>query len=89
MKTSLRLRMLAEDKIDKWIEKVEELNLKTFNTAANSIRNHKDTILNFFPDRITNALAENFNSKLKSFRAQFRGVKDLGFFLFRVARIFA
>ena len=79
----------AEIKINDWIKKVEESNIKAFNTAAYSINNHKDTILNFFPERVTNAMAENFNSKLKSFRAQFRGVKDMDFFLFRVSKIFA
>lgn len=79
----------AKNKINDWIDKVNSLDIKAFNTAANSIKNHMDNILNFFPDRITNAMAENFNSKLKSFRAQFRGVKDLEFFLYRIALIFA
>ncbi|WP_367998021.1 transposase, partial [Butyricimonas virosa] len=46
-------------------------------------------ILNFFNNRSTNASAESFNAKLKAFRAQFRGVLDIKFFLFRVAKIFA
>jgi hypothetical protein len=39
-------------------------------------------------NRDTNAAAESFNAKLKDFRAQFRGVLDIKFFLFRVAKIF-
>ncbi|HAP17815.1 MAG TPA: DDE transposase, partial [Butyricimonas virosa] len=39
--------------------------------------------------RSTNASAEAFNAKLNDFRAQFRGVLDIKFFLFRVAKIFA
>ncbi|WP_462429560.1 transposase, partial [Butyricimonas virosa] len=46
-------------------------------------------ILNFFNNRSTNASAESFNAKLKDFRAQFWGVLDIKFFLFRVAKIFA
>ncbi len=30
-----------------------------------------------------------FNAKIKSFRSQFRGVKDKAFFLFRLAKIYA
>ncbi|MCI7293191.1 MAG: transposase, partial [Butyricimonas virosa] len=50
---------------------------------------HSTRILNFFNNRSTNASAEAFNAKLKDFRAQFRGVLDIKFFLFRVAKIFA
>jgi transposase len=60
----------------------------SFRTVSKSIQAHKDTILNFFPKRITNAMAECFNSKVKAFRAMFRGVKDLSFFLYRVSMIF-
>ncbi|MCH8515928.1 MAG: DDE transposase, partial [Cyclobacteriaceae bacterium] len=33
--------------------------------------------------------AESFNAKIKAFRAQFRGVKNVSFFLFRLAKIYA
>ena len=46
-------------------------------------------ILNFFDKRSTNAASEAFNAKIKSFRSQFRGVKDKAFFLFRLAKIYA
>ncbi|MBR5511489.1 MAG: transposase, partial [Bacteroidaceae bacterium] len=37
----------------------------------------------------TNAFAESFNAKIKSFRAQLRGVTDIKFFFFRLAKLFA
>ncbi|MDP2188422.1 MAG: transposase, partial [Sphingobacteriaceae bacterium] len=37
----------------------------------------------------TNASAESFNAKIKAFRAQFRGVRDINFFLFRIAKLYA
>ncbi len=73
----------------KWYKKVEEKGFKVFNTAMNSIKNHEENILNFFNERRTNSLAETFNSKIKAFRAAFRGVRDLSFFLYRVSLIFA
>ncbi len=79
----------AEEKLNDWFEKVKQNNFPSFITAAESINNHKETILNFFTNRTTNALAENFNSKIKSFRNIFRGVRDVPFFLYRVALIFA
>ncbi len=40
------------------------------------------TILNYFDNRNTNASAESFNAKIKAFRAQFRGVRNVEFFPF-------
>jgi len=51
--------------------------------------NNYITILNYFNNKSTNASAESFNSKIKAFRTQFRGVTDIKFFLFRVAKIYA
>ncbi|HYG38023.1 MAG TPA: DDE transposase, partial [Cytophagales bacterium] len=33
--------------------------------------------------------AESFNAKIKAFRSSFRGVKNVSFFLFRLANIYA
>jgi len=79
----------AEKKLSLWHQKVKDKKLETFTTAAESIHNHKETILNFFNNRTTNALAESFNSKIKAFRSMFRGIRDLEFFIYRVSLIFA
>ncbi|MEP1086571.1 transposase, partial [Algoriphagus sp.] len=50
---------------------------------------HYTSILNFFENRSTNASAESFNAKIKAFRAQFRGVTNIEFFLFRLSNIYA
>ena len=54
-----------------------------------TFHNHYETILNFFVNRATNAGAESFNAKVKAFRAQFRGVADIPFFLFRLMKLWA
>ncbi|MCP9764480.1 DDE transposase, partial [Lacihabitans soyangensis] len=46
-------------------------------------------ILNYFDNRSTNASAESFNAKVKALRSQFRGVRDISFFLFRLQKIYA
>jgi len=79
----------AKERLRDWFDKVNQSNFSSFITAAQSVYNHKETILNFFNNRTTNALAENFNSKIKAFRNVFRGVRDVPFFLYRVALIFA
>ena len=35
-----------------------------------------------FDNRSTNASAESFNAKVKAFRSQSRGVRDIPFFIF-------
>lgn len=40
-------------------------------------------------DESTNASAESFNAKIKAFRALARGVRDIKFFLFRLAKLYA
>ena len=52
---------------------------------------HKNT--NLYSDGIVDGLLryrnESFNAKVKAFRSQFRGVRDISFFIFRLAKIFA
>ena len=69
--------------------KVEKSEFKSFNTIARSIQMHYVPILNYFNNRSTNASAESFNAKIKEFRAQFRGVRDIKFYLYRLTKLFA
>ncbi|WP_438850303.1 ISL3 family transposase [Bacteroides acidifaciens] len=80
---------VARAKLALWYNKIEEYGYDTFTTVANSIENHYERILNFFVNRSTNAAAEAFNAKIKAFRASFRGVVDMRFFLFRLAKVYA
>ncbi|MGQ8337490.1 ISAon1 family transposase [Sunxiuqinia sp. A32] len=80
---------IALTKLARWYNDVSESGFNAFNTISATIYTHYKEILNFFENRCTNASAESFNAKLKSFRACLRGVKDITFFLFRVAKIYA
>lgn len=79
----------ARKRIMQWIEDLKDLTVDTFNTAAKSIEYNLENILNFFISRSTNANAESFNSKIKQFRANQRGVRDIKFFLFRLEKLFS
>ena len=72
-----------------WKQKVGDLKIEEFNSVINSLEHHLPNILNFFNNRNTNANAESFNSKIKIFRANLRGVSDVKFFLFRLQKLFA
>lgn len=80
---------IAFTRLAQWYNKIEENGNKTFRTIAKSIYEHYPTILNYFDNRSTNASAESFNAKIKAFRASFRGVRDVSFFLFRLSNIYA
>ncbi|WP_344716119.1 ISAon1 family transposase [Winogradskyella damuponensis] len=80
---------VAYTKLAHWYKEVEQAGFRAFNTIANTITLNYRSILNYFINRSTNAAAESFNAKIKAFRAQFRGVKNVEFFLFRLTTIFA
>jgi transposase len=80
---------VAYTKLAKWYNEVTEVGFKSFNTISATIYSHYINILNFFNNRSTNASAESFNAKLKNFRSALRGVTDISFFLYRVAKIYA
>jgi len=80
---------VAYTKMAKWFNDVTESGFKSFNTISATFYSHYPEILNFFDNRSTNASAESFNAKLKAFRATQRGVVDIDFFIYRVAKIYA
>lgn len=79
----------AMTRLAKWHEIVAQSGFKSFNTISRTIELNYKRILNYFDNRSTNASAESFNAKIKAFRAQYRGVRDVNFFLFRLTKLFA
>lgn len=79
---------VAFTRLARWYDQVEKAAFKSFNTVSRTIQQHYLTILNFFERRSTNAAAESFNAKIKAFRAQFRGVRNISFFLYRLSKIY-
>lgn len=79
----------AKTRFTNWINDIMEKEIKEFYTVANTVKHNLNNILNFFTHRNTNANAESFNSKIKLFRANLRGVVDTQFFLFRLHKLFA
>jgi transposase len=79
----------ARTTFKEWKQKIIDSKIDQFNTVVNSLEYHLENILNFFNNRNTNANAESFNSKIKGFRANLRGVTDVKFFLFRLEKLFA
>jgi len=82
-------RSLGATRLAKWYEAVKNSGFDSFKVIAATFYDHETEILNFFDNRSTNASAESFNCKIKTFRAQLRGVSDIDYFLFRLQRIYA
>lgn len=79
----------ASNKLVQWIEDTLREKHYPFYKVIITLKMHFDNILNFFDNRSTNAFAESFNSKIKLFRANLRGVRNTNFFLFRLEKLFA
>jgi len=86
---NVKTKEVAFKKLALWYNDVERAGIESFRTVARSMQTHYINILNFFNNRSTNASAESFNAKIKAFRATSRGVRDINFFLFRLANIYA
>lgn len=80
---------VARLKLAKWYNGVEKFGYDGFNKVIEMFENHNETIVNYFENRLTNASAESFNAKIKAFRAQFRCVEDIKFFMYRLATIYS
>ena len=77
----------ARQKFKEWYEKVAACTLREVKSVRDTIRFYENEILNYFDGRKTNASAESLNSKIKCFRAQVKGVKDIPFFMYRLATV--
>lgn len=87
--TNTKEKIYGLTRLAYWHEKVRQSGFNSFNSVARSIENHYQTILNYFDNRSTNASAESFNAKVKAFRSQFRGVRNVEFFLYRLTQLYA
>ncbi len=68
---------------------LENAGFRAFYIMANTITINYKSILTYSINRSLNASAESFNVKIKAFRAQSRGVKNVEFFFYRLTTIFA
>lgn len=83
------LKDAARLSMARWYNKVEEAGFRSFKVIAATFRERYNDILNFYVNRLSDAAAESFNAKIKSFRASLRGIVDEKFFLYRLAKIYA
>lgn len=69
----------AREKFKEWYKVVTASTLREVKSVRNTIKFHKDKILNYFIAGLTNASAELLNSRIKCFHSQVKGVRDIPF----------
>lgn len=77
----------ARDKFLEWYNDVTACTVREVKSVRDTIQFYEDEILNYFNRWQTNASAESLNAKIKCFRAQLRGVRDIPFFMYRLATV--
>lgn len=80
-------RETAKLKFEEWYGKVAACTLREVKSVRDTIKFYEEEILNYFISRQTNASAESLNSKIKCLRSQVKGVRDVPFFMYRLATI--
>nr|WP_203558199.1 transposase [Bacteroides sp. 214] len=84
-----KFKDIALTRLARWYDQVDKSGFLSFATVARTIEAHYLKIINYFERRATNAASESFNAKIKAFRAQFRGVREREFFIYRLTNIYA
>lgn len=75
--------------MSQWYEQVMALGNNSFRSVIKTFKNYIPTILNYFRRRVTKVSAEVFNSNVKIFGSQMRGVRDRDFFIFQLVKLYA
>lgn len=78
----------AREKLKLWYKDVADSKIKELIAAKRTLKAREEEVLNYFVRNSTNAAAESLNSKMKGFRSELRGVRDLPFYLYRCCMIF-
>lgn len=81
-------REQARLKLHDWYAKASESGIQEMISAKDCIKGREEDVLNYFIDRSTNAASESYNSRMKGFRSELRGVRDVEFYLYRCYKIF-
>lgn len=80
-------REQAKERLWDWYKIVSESRIKEIISARDCIKKKEGEVLNYFNNRSTNAAAESLNAKMKGFRSELRGVRDLPFYFYRCCKI--
>jgi transposase len=81
---ALRTRKEAQNSLRNWIGDALQSGLPAFKELAMKLFRKRHYILNFFLRRITSAISEGINNKIKRLKRMAYGYKDIAYFLLKV-----
>lgn len=87
-KNKTQTKQEARERLREWYKNVSVSKIKEIISAKDCIKSKEEQVLNYFDNYSTNAAAESLNAKMKGFRAELRGVRDLPFYMYRCCLIF-
>jgi transposase len=70
--------------LESWIEQALTSGLQAFVSLAESFRDKMVFILNWFKKKISSAISEGFNNKIKRLKRMAYGYRDAGYFLLKI-----
>jgi len=74
----------ARNFLDNWIKEAHSLALKSFKDLAKSFTDKKEYILNWFKRKMSSAISEGFNNKIKRLKRMAYGYKDVEYFMLKI-----
>jgi transposase len=79
----------AERKLDEWLSLAESLGSQALNNFVKTVRNWKDSILNYFEERASNGFAEGINNALQLLKRRAFGFRNFANFRLRALLLHA
>lgn len=79
----------VKQELTRWMEKVDEDDVDEMLNFKSLIERNMLPVLNYFRFGVTNAMAENINSRIQRFVMINQGTRDREFFYFRLANYFS
>lgn len=74
----------AKEHLAQWIEEAFDSSLEAFAELAQSVLNKAQYILNWFKKRISSAISEGFNNKIKRLKRMAYGYRDIEYFKLKI-----
>lgn len=74
----------AKEHLDVWIKEAKESSLTFFNDLADSFERKKEYLLNWFKKKISSAISEGFNNKIKRLKRMAYGYRDINYFRLKI-----
>ena len=74
----------AKEHLENWIQEAKNSSLDFFRDLAESCERKKDYLLNWFKKKISSAISEGINNKIKRLKRMAYGYRDIDYFMLKI-----